>query len=168
MRTSDVPIVTPCGADWSEMTAVEARARLCAACDKKVHDLSAMDEGAVRELRATGPLCVRYLYDRHGKIIFGALPEGTKVVPAAALLSKVAKSKWLAAAAVAASAIVFEACGGASGDVGQGGYLGGFERDKTPTPSPQPDPERRFGADASVNDGAVTETDGGTDPDAGP
>jgi len=115
MQRDEIPITTPCGADWTSMTPVEARARLCAACNKVVHDLSAMSEAEVRKVIGGGPVCVRYLYDVHGRVILGGAPEGAKIVPAGALLSKAARSKWLRAAALAASAIVFEACGGNDG-----------------------------------------------------
>lgn len=97
------------------MSTVEARARLCADCNKIVHDVSAMQAHEVRGLLAEGPVCVRYLYDVHGRVLLGGAPPGARIVPASALLSRVARSKWLAAAAVAASAIVFEACGGNDG-----------------------------------------------------
>jgi hypothetical protein len=74
-----------------------------------------MSEPEVRAVIGGGPVCVRYLYDVHGRVLFGGAPEGSTVVPAGALLSKVAKRKWLRAAALAASAIVFEACGGNDG-----------------------------------------------------
>lgn len=166
MHRDDVPITTPCGADWSDMTAVDARARLCASCNKVVHDLSAMDERDVRRTVSAGPVCVRYLYDAHGRVLFGA-PEGATVVPASALLSKAARNKWLRAAALAATAIVFEACGGNDGGYGRTAPAAedGGARDPDLEPGPDADADAaapRVPADAAVVDAA----DAGADGDA--
>ena len=154
MKESEIPIHTPCGADWSKMSAVEAKARLCKDCDKVVRDVGKMSEGEVRAALSNGPVCVRYLYDAHGNVIFGDAPLGATVVPASALLSKVMKSKWLAAAALAAVPLVFEACGG-----NDGGYGGRFNGVNAPL---QQDEE-----DDSSNDGRQVQrpevADGGAD-----
>jgi hypothetical protein len=50
-----VPLRTPCAADFSSMTVLDARARLCAACDAVVHDVSGRTEGEIRALLAGGP-----------------------------------------------------------------------------------------------------------------
>lgn len=115
MHRRDVPIHTPCGADWSEMTPTEARARLCAECNKVVLDLSTRTESEVRALVGGGPVCVRYLYDVHGNVLLDGAPPRARVIPAGELLSKTKRSRWLAAAALAAVPIVFEACGGNGG-----------------------------------------------------
>jgi hypothetical protein len=162
MNRSEVPIHTPCGADWSGMTTVEARARLCADCNKVVHDVSAMKAYEVRGLLADGPVCVRYLYDVHGRVLLGGAPAGARIVPASALLSRVARSKWLAAAAVAASAIVFEACGGNDGRGGTSGVLD--QPDAAPTnPRATEQPAEHVPSQPTVGDGG--EPDAG-DPDA--
>jgi hypothetical protein len=171
MNRRDVPITTPCGADWTEMTPKGARARLCAACDKVVHDLSAMDEDSVNGLLAAGPACVRYLYDAHGRVLFD-VPANARIVPASALLSKAARSKWLALAAVAASAIVFEACGGNNGlnDHQQNdpsSDAGARRQDDAVPSSParvpaDPMPSDDAGPDAEDGDaGAAVDPDGG-------
>lgn len=172
MNRSDVPIHTPCGADWSGMSSVEARARLCADCNKVVHDVSAMKAHEVRGLLAAGPVCVRYLYDVHGRVLLGGAPPGARIVPASALLSRVARSKWLAAAAVAASAIVFEACGG---NDGRGSTSGDLDRaDAAPSrPSSATEPGERVAPHPTVGDGGQADSgsDAGdpdaSDPDAG-
>jgi hypothetical protein len=115
MLKREIPIVTPCGADWSTMAPAEAKRRLCVECNKHVHDVSAMSEAEARDAIAGGTACVRYLYDRDGNVLFGAPPEGARIVPASALLAKNARTKWLAAAAMIAAPLVFEACGGAGG-----------------------------------------------------
>jgi hypothetical protein len=155
MKRSDVPIHSPCGADWSAMSSVEARARLCADCNKVVHDVSAMEAEEVRGLLSAGPVCVRYLYDVHGKVLLGGAPAGARIVPASALLSRISRSKWLAAAAVAASAIVFEACGGNNGLGGASGALD--EPDSGRRANPEP---------ASPDAGSDAKSDAG-DQDAG-
>lgn len=168
MHRSEVPIVTPCNADWSGMSSVEARARLCADCNKVVHDVSAMKAREVRDLLDEGPVCVRYLYDVHGRVLLGGAPEGARIVPASALLSRVARSKWLAAAAVAASAIVFEACGGADGRNRSSGALdppdGGSS---SPMPGAPFEPGPRTGAQPITGDGGSDAADDASDPDAG-
>jgi len=115
MHRRDVPIHTPCGADWSRMTPAEARTRLCAQCNKTVHDLSTRSEEEIRTMLGAGPVCVRYLYDLHGNVLLAGAPSGATIIPAKALLSKAQKTRWLAAAALAAVPIVFEACGGNGG-----------------------------------------------------
>lgn len=167
MKRSDIPIDTPCGADWSQMAATEARARLCAECNKVVHDLSAMSEREVRAVVGGGPVCVRYLYDVHGRVLLGGAPAGATVVPASALMSKAARSRWLAAATLAATAIVFEACGG---NDGQGS---GYDRPDA-APQTDPDPARVVqmpsvgDASADADADASPDPDAATDPDAGP
>jgi hypothetical protein len=94
MRATEIPIASPCGADWSTMKPSD-KTRFCDACKKHVHDLSAMTSTDARALLASPPtegLCVRFLYDAHGDIVFrdAPLPVG--------MLSR---AKRLAAAAVA-------------------------------------------------------------------
>jgi hypothetical protein len=85
-------------------------ARFCGKCDKLVHDLSALGERAARELMEQTPesLCVRYLHDATGQIWFGSERE---LVPTAALSRK--KRSLTAAALVAVTPVLFQACGGA-------------------------------------------------------
>lgn len=157
MHRRDVPIITPCGADWSAMSPVEARKRLCADCNKHVHDISKMSEGEVRALVAGGPACVRYLYDVHGNVIFGDAPANARVVPASSLVSKVARSKWLAAAAIAATPLLFEACGG-----GPGGF-GGPDTNEPDARAPEPPPPPASTEHTPAN----PHVDAGEDADAG-
>lgn len=169
MRRSDVPITTPCGADWNAMSPAGARARLCAQCDKTVHDLSAMKSAEVEALVAAGPLCVRYLYDVHGRILFD-VPAGASIVPASALTSRAQRKRWAALAAVAVSAIVFEACGGASGGFGDvsanGGAPDGGRTVATP-PAIGDDELDAGSSDAEADGDAGSEADGDADADDG-
>jgi hypothetical protein len=76
MRTSEIPILSPCSADWRTMKPQD-RKRFCDSCKKHVHDLSAMTSAEARAVLASPPLeglCVRYLHDAHGDIVFQADP----------------------------------------------------------------------------------------------
>jgi hypothetical protein len=114
MKRSEAAIATPCGADWKSMQP-RGTARLCATCDRLVHDLSALTEREARALLRKPPaegLCVRYLYDAVGNVWFGDDPAHG-VIPRARLLRRRAST----AAAVTALSLVpllTEACGGAN------------------------------------------------------
>lgn len=78
MLVDDVRIQNPCHEDWSAMDGAGAR-RYCGACERHVHDLSAMTESQARSLvqaaGATGErLCVRYSVTREGSIRFAPPP----------------------------------------------------------------------------------------------
>jgi hypothetical protein len=122
-----------------------------------------MTEREVREVVGQGPVCVRYLYDVHGQVILGGAPAGARVVPASALLSKAARSRFLAAATLAATAIVFEACGGGSGDFSNGSY-GDAGTSTTPS-QPGASTPGRSAAMPTVGDASDDASD--ADPDAG-
>jgi len=161
MRREEAAIVTPCDADWSGMTPVEARRRLCAACDKVVHDLSAMSERDARQALRSGPICVRYLHDVHGNIVHGDLGHAT-IVPASALTAK----RWLRGAVIAASAaaaaLVFEACGGTDG-----GFSDPEEPDAGPDAAPEEEPPDARPPHVYPDAGVDADSDASTDPDAG-
>jgi hypothetical protein len=112
MKRTLVVIRTPCGADWNSMSP-RGSARLCASCDKLVHDLSAMSESDARRLlRGTDQsLCVRYLYDQTGDIWFAEHFERRH--------SRAKLGVAAAAAALAGAApLLTQACGGAALDDG--------------------------------------------------
>ena len=70
MRTKQLSVPEPCGADWDQMEASGNR-RHCSECDRHVHDLSALSEAAADALLATTPdLCVRYSESAAGEILF--------------------------------------------------------------------------------------------------
>jgi hypothetical protein len=112
MFKSRAALTFPCGADWSAMTRIDDRARLCAACDTVVTNLSAMSEADAERLVASnsGRLCVRYLYDpKSGEIAFdGSAPP---LVPLDRLRASSLK-KRLAKAAAVLTPLLVEACGG--------------------------------------------------------
>jgi hypothetical protein len=101
MEKNDVAIAAPCTADWRKMTPADG-GRFCGDCKKVVRDLSTMRERDARTLLRSaqnGELCVRYLYDKHGKIFFAGDRPDVQLVPAS-LLAR-AKRVALSAAAIA-------------------------------------------------------------------
>ena len=84
-------------------------ARFCGSCRKLVHDLSALSEPDARALLrdSSEALCVRYLHDASGEIWFSG---GQNIVPVPRLTRG---KRGLAAAALAAVPLLFQACGGA-------------------------------------------------------
>ncbi|HRI08442.1 MAG TPA: hypothetical protein PKW35_11520 [Nannocystaceae bacterium] len=72
MRTSHVPIESPCHESWEAMEG-DAERRFCGVCEKHVHDLSAMRyDDAVAPLRESAGehLCVRYSAEADGALRF--------------------------------------------------------------------------------------------------
>ena len=72
MNRTDLPIASPCNADWSTMTLAD-RGRFCGACRKVVRELSQMTEREARAMLSSPPtegLCVRYVHDATGQIVF--------------------------------------------------------------------------------------------------
>ncbi|MCR9162647.1 MAG: hypothetical protein ACE37F_03240 [Nannocystaceae bacterium] len=84
MKASEIRIPEPCNEDWEGMTP-EQRGRFCAACQKTVHDLSAMTERDAKVLLATDEdICVSYLSDARGTVQF----RRPQLVPANRLLRR--------------------------------------------------------------------------------
>ncbi len=95
MKNNELPIAAPCDADWSTMTLAD-RGRFCGACKKVVRELTQLTEPEARALLAAPPtegLCVRYIHDHTGEIVFK--PE---VVPVSALTRMKRAAAVLAAA----------------------------------------------------------------------
>jgi hypothetical protein len=118
MRREDLPIPVPCHEDWNTMT-VEGKTLFCAACKKNVKDMVRMTEAEARELLAQPDqreLCVRYLYDAHGRLMFDWVD--TTLVPVTNLVRPSSRAKSLsrvlAAGAVAVGLSSIMACGGPS------------------------------------------------------
>lgn len=90
MNRNDVPIASPCSADWSTMTLAD-RGRFCGSCRKVVRELAQMSETEARAMLASPPtegLCVRYIHDATGEIVFrkdGVVPVGRLLRRAAAV-----------------------------------------------------------------------------------
>jgi hypothetical protein len=107
MNRAEIPIATPCNADWSTMSLAD-RGRFCGACRKVVRELARMTEAQARAMLASPPtegLCVRYVHDATGEIVF----QRGDVVP----LRRVARSAAMVALA-AALPMALTACMGAA------------------------------------------------------
>jgi hypothetical protein len=115
MKASEASLATPCGADWRGMRPQGGAARLCADCNKLVHDLSGMTEPQARALlgrpRNEG-LCIRYLHDEQGNIWFRGSAPPELVAPGR--LVRRGFAALAGAAALIAVPSLLEACGGAS------------------------------------------------------
>ncbi|MBV1860545.1 MAG: hypothetical protein KUG77_19185 [Nannocystaceae bacterium] len=84
MKADDIRIPEPCNEDWGRMTP-EQRGRFCGACQKKVHDLSAMSENDAKSiLNSEADICVSYLSDESGAVHFQ--PE--RIVPVGRLFRR--------------------------------------------------------------------------------
>ena len=110
MKRADLPIESPCSANWSTMTR-DGQKRFCDACKKHVHDLSAMSPAEARgvlDAPRARDLCVRYLYDDEGNILFR--PSYELVPP-----SMLARAKrFVTAAGVIVAPLSLNACMGAA------------------------------------------------------
>lgn len=161
MDKSKLPIGRPCDVDFAKMKPAD-RGRFCVDCKKVVHELAQLTEAEAQELFSNakkGELCVRYVYDVHGKVFFADTPRN--VIPAGLLVR--AKRVATAAAALAAP-LAIAACdigGTIQGDlVGYGG---------NGVIAEGPDAEADAGADADAATDAKddakddAEADGGTD-----
>ena len=92
--------------------------RFCAACERVVVDLSALGEDGARAALARAHerrerVCVRYVYDAHGSVVFGEDAARAQIVPDHALGRKLRRAAVLAAAA--AAPLLLQACGGNGG-----------------------------------------------------
>ena len=104
MRVNDVRIAEPCGQDWGAMQG-DARRRHCLACDRHVHDLSAMDERAARRLLRRSPnVCVRYVCRADGTVVHAERRLGRTLLPRALALLGAAAVATPAFAGVAVTA----------------------------------------------------------------
>ncbi|MFO0676597.1 MAG: hypothetical protein U0169_08690 [Polyangiaceae bacterium] len=87
MKKSAIAIGSPCTVDWKSMTVVDG-GRFCGDCRKVVRNLSAMTEEEAKALLA-GPrqaeLCVRYMHDRDGEVVFAKGTGAPDLVPASFL-----------------------------------------------------------------------------------
>ena len=104
MNRAEIPIAEPCTADWSTMTLAD-RGRFCGQCRKVVRELARLTEAEARALLASPPtegLCVRYVHDATGEIVFRR-----DVVP----VDRLARVRRLAATTLAAAALPLAAAG---------------------------------------------------------
>jgi len=107
MNRTEIPIASPCAADWSTMTLAD-RGRFCGACSKVVRELKQMTESEARAMLASPPtegLCVRYVHDATGEIVFrrdGIVPV-SKLVRRAAMVALAAALPLSTAACMGAA-----------------------------------------------------------------
>jgi hypothetical protein len=103
MNRTDLPIASPCTVDWTTMTLAD-RGRFCGECKKVVRELAQLTEGEARALLASPPtegLCVRYVHDTTGEIVFrpDVVPVGRLVrMKRAAVMALAAASLPMAVA----------------------------------------------------------------------
>lgn len=84
MKADDIRIPEPCNEDWGQMTP-EQRGRFCGACQKKVHDLSAMSENDAKNVLESGDdICISYLSDKTGAVQF----QAERIVPVGRLFRR--------------------------------------------------------------------------------
>jgi hypothetical protein len=72
MNRTDLTIASPCTVDWTTMTLAD-RGRFCGECKKVVRELAQLTEAEARALLVSPPtegLCVRYVHDATGEIVF--------------------------------------------------------------------------------------------------
>ncbi len=72
MRSTTLPIASPCHESWDAMNGGEAR-RFCGVCQKDVHNLSAMAQAEAQALlreKSGEHLCVRYSSEADGTLRF--------------------------------------------------------------------------------------------------
>jgi hypothetical protein len=148
------------------------RARLCASCDRLVHDLTALTEREARALLRSPPaegLCVRYLHDAYGNIWFAG-DRPAPVIPVAQLLRGRA-ARAAAASVLALAPLLTEACGGANPNVDYDGSPGLHAA----TPAVGAAEDRDSGIDGAEPDGnpccpeagtATSDGEAGTSPEA--
>ena len=102
MKKEALRIASPCTLDWRSLTPAQG-GRFCGDCKKVVRDISAMSEAEARAVLRTSSnaeLCVRYVHDRDGRIVFANGARDASLVPASLL--RRAKRFATTAAAIAA------------------------------------------------------------------
>jgi hypothetical protein len=144
MNRTDVPIASPCSADWSTMTLAD-RGRFCGECKKVVRELARMTESEARAMLASPPtegLCVRYVHDATGEILFrrDVVPVGSlSRVKRAAALALAAATLPLAVAGCMGAAPVMGAAPPVSPDPAMmGAVTMGAPPPPEPTTAPTP------------------------------
>lgn len=148
MNRSEIPIASPCTADWSAMTLAD-RGRFCGDCKKVVRELAQMTETEARAMLASPPtegLCVRYIHDATGEIVFRR-----DVVPLARL-------KRAAAVALAAASppLAMTGCMGAPEPPQVPPTMGAVTMGSPPPPVPSTDPATPLATDGGAAPTPVT------------
>jgi hypothetical protein len=105
MRAKALKIAEPCHADWTKMTPADG-GRFCGDCKKVVKNISSMTEKDARKLLRSageGQLCIRYMHDKFGNVVFGPDQPRPDFVPAS-MLSRAKRAIAYAGLAVASQA----------------------------------------------------------------
>jgi hypothetical protein len=105
MRAKALKIAEPCQADWTKMTPADG-GRFCGDCKKVVKNISSLTEKDARKLLRTageGQLCIRYMHDKLGNVVFGRDQPRPDFVPAS-MLSRAKRAIAFAGLAVASQA----------------------------------------------------------------
>lgn len=111
MHKDAIRIAEPCHADWRSMTARD-KGRFCGECKKHVHELARLSEAEATALLATPSvegLCVRYVHDELGRVLFRDT-FAPRPVPAGALV----RAKRALQTAALALPLSLTACMGAA------------------------------------------------------
>ncbi len=108
MRNRDIRLRKYCDANFREMDPDTETGRICERCETEVKDLSAMNADEARAVleRGEGHVCVRFLYDEDGDVVFKDRPP--KIIPPTWL---VRSSRAMIIAATALSPAMLESCG---------------------------------------------------------
>ncbi len=144
MKKTAIRIDTPCHADWASMSPKD-RGRFCGECKKVVHEIAKMTECEAKALLSgarNGDLCVRYVYDAYGNMLFA--DSRTELV-APSLLNRAKR-----AALVAAAAALPMTLGCSSGSTGASSEL-------TITSSSSSSSSSSSGSSSGFEQGAVSE-----------
>jgi hypothetical protein len=105
MNSKALKIAEACHADWTKMTPADG-GRFCGDCKKVVKNISSMTEKDARKLLRSageGQLCIRYLHDKFGNVVFGADQPRPDFVPVS-MLSRAKRAIAFAGLAVASQA----------------------------------------------------------------
>lgn len=115
MKRTDLPISSPCAAQWDTMT-VRGRALFCDECQTLVHDLSRLQRHEAADflrVHVGEQMCVKYSYDALGNVLFAA-PVQPTVIPASMLRPSV--RALAAATALLGAKFVYDKVQGNSSD----------------------------------------------------
>ena len=148
MRRQDLTIETPCQKNWDGMKPADMKKRFCDECKMHVHDLAAMTKREAKTVLAGGAaegLCIRYLYDQHGDVVFSDDPR--LVAPSALVRAK----RFAFGAVAIALPLSLTACMGAA-----------------PARAPAPMPAQVAIPDAPVAPAAVADGGVATPPTSAP
>jgi hypothetical protein len=138
MKRTDLPISSPCAAQWDTMT-VRGRALFCDECQTLVHDLSRLQRHEAADflrVHVGEQMCVKYSYDALGNVLFAA-PVQPTVIPASMLRPSV--RALAAATALLGAKFVYDNVNGRMSGATTAASVSA-DPDVTPEPSPPAEP----------------------------